>query len=179
MPIFSGGYSQKSTPQDDDYVLIADSAASQAIKKTKVSAILNRILSLTQWIKPEDLDMDEFDTGWITLPLASGVTANSSTTPAYRIKFGVVYFQGSVTGSWSASSSNYISDELTALTAAGFDKGEVRTMGGYLTSSTNSRPGKGYVTADNRLVAAISSSDPQGMPSYLSLEGMSGILLVD
>lgn len=63
MPIFSGEYPQKATPQDDDEVLIADSAASSAIKKTKLGAILNRILSLTRWIKADkDIDWETFQT---------------------------------------------------------------------------------------------------------------------
>ena len=35
MPIFPTGYTQKTTPADDDQVLIGDSAASNAIKRLK------------------------------------------------------------------------------------------------------------------------------------------------
>lgn len=45
MPIFSGEYPQKTTPQDDDEVLIADNSASRAIKSTRVSAIVEKAVN--------------------------------------------------------------------------------------------------------------------------------------
>lgn len=42
MPVFPTGYSQKTTPVDNDQAIIADSAASNAIKGTKISAIVNK-----------------------------------------------------------------------------------------------------------------------------------------
>jgi len=54
MPIFPTGYTQKTTPADDDQVLIGDSAASNAIKKTKISSIVAKavaaVQALTNWI---------------------------------------------------------------------------------------------------------------------------------
>lgn len=58
MPIFPTGYTQKTTPADDDQVLIGDSAASNAIKKTKISSIITKataaavaaVGALTNWI---------------------------------------------------------------------------------------------------------------------------------
>lgn len=58
MPIFPTGYTQKTTPADDDQVLIGDSAASNAIKRTKISAIVTKavtaavtaVQALTNWI---------------------------------------------------------------------------------------------------------------------------------
>lgn len=42
MPIFPTGYSQKAAPVDNDYIPLADSAASNAIKWTRLSAIVNK-----------------------------------------------------------------------------------------------------------------------------------------
>lgn len=66
MPIFPTGYTQKSTPADDDQVLIGDSAASNAIKKTKISAIIAKAVSAVQAA-----------TNWITTAMitAGAVTA--------------------------------------------------------------------------------------------------------
>lgn len=58
MPIFPTGYTQKTTPHDDDQVLIGDSQASNAIKRTKISSIVTKataaavaaVGALTNWI---------------------------------------------------------------------------------------------------------------------------------
>lgn len=58
MPIFPTGYTQKTTPADDDQVLIGDSAASNAIKRLKISSIITKasaaaivaISAVTNWI---------------------------------------------------------------------------------------------------------------------------------
>lgn len=55
MPKFSSGYSNKTTPVDNDKVLIADSEASDAIKSvTLANLVANRIVaklqSITSWI---------------------------------------------------------------------------------------------------------------------------------
>lgn len=60
MPIFPSGYNQKATPVDNDYVMIADSAAANAIKWTRLSAIITKataaavaaVQALTDWITP-------------------------------------------------------------------------------------------------------------------------------
>lgn len=51
MPKFPGGYSAKTTPVDNDKVLIADSAASDAIKAvTIVNLVKNRIVTILQTV---------------------------------------------------------------------------------------------------------------------------------
>lgn len=58
MPIFPTGYTQKTTPADDDQVLIGDSAASNAIKRLKISSIVTKVFTalptalaaLSNWI---------------------------------------------------------------------------------------------------------------------------------
>lgn len=51
MPKFSSGYSAKTTPVDNDKILIADSAASDAIKSvTVVNLVKNRIVAILQTV---------------------------------------------------------------------------------------------------------------------------------
>ena len=51
MPKFPGGYTAKTTPVDNDKVLIADSAASDAIKSvTLVNLVKNRIAAILQTV---------------------------------------------------------------------------------------------------------------------------------
>lgn len=68
MPKFPGGYTAKTTPVDNDKVLIADSAASDAIKSvTIVNLVKNRIVAVLQTV-----------TTWITSAMIANLAVISS-----------------------------------------------------------------------------------------------------
>lgn len=113
MPIFPSGYTQKTTPADDDQVLIGDSAASNAIKKTKISSIVTKAVSaavaaigaLTNWITTSMLQNSSVTATKMdltTLPAAQQAwqtmtpTVGSVTTTLgyYKDSLGVVHFRG-------------------------------------------------------------------------------------
>jgi hypothetical protein len=60
MPIFSGEYPTKTTLEDDDKVLISDSSNSNAIKGSKLSSFVSKIINNTRavagWIKGSMLE---------------------------------------------------------------------------------------------------------------------------
>lgn len=119
MPKFSSGYGSKATPADDDKVLIADSAAANAIKGTKISAIVAKavaaVSAMTSWITTAmiqnlavtaaKLDFDSFasnstwDSGDVVLPVnggSSGFTLYGAPDVLVRRRGKVVQVRGAV-----------------------------------------------------------------------------------
>lgn len=98
MPIFPTGYTQKTTPADDDQVLIGDSAASNAIKKTKISAIVAKAVAAVQAL-----------TNWITTAMLQNNSVTTAKIDYTSLKtFIPDYANQSATNQW-ASSSTYTS----------------------------------------------------------------------
>lgn len=134
MPIFPTGYSQKATPVDNDYIPLADSAASNAIKWTRLSALITKatgaavaaVQALTNWVTTAMLQNSSvtstkinFSTGiwWeelarVTVPAGSPV-ASIDTGIFPKKKYLKVYFVGACSGGTYAFGMRFNNDSAS------------------------------------------------------------------
>lgn len=109
------------------------------------------------------------DTGWMTLPLASGYVNQGTPFPAVRVIGGVAYFRGAI----ARSSGSFTGPTSYAVVAAGGVPAGARptTDGLYpaVGNATGTPVVRAQVNADGS-ISAIIGSDTQG---YVSLAGIS------
>lgn len=109
------------------------------------------------------------DTGWMTLPLASGYVSQGTPFPAARVIGGVAYFRGAI----ARSSGSFTGPTSYAVVAAGGVPTGARptTDGLYpaVGNATGTPVVRAQVNADGS-ISAIIGSDTQG---YVSLAGIS------
>ena len=135
MPIFSEQYPSKNNPTEDDVVLIADSENANAIKGSKISAILNRIKDWTNWITTAMIK-----DGAITSPKINFATFGSP-------KIGII--PGSLLGDIN---------ELVTIDGLGFKPSMVEFTVLVTTSTTSATEGGGAMTETDQYAHTSSSS---------------------
>lgn len=140
MPIFPTGYTQKTTPADDDQVLIGDSAASNAIKKTKISAIVAKAVAAVQAL-----------TNWITTGM---IQALAVTSP--KINFSFVKFftdiRNQITYGNPANFSSYV--DMTGATYTFTPDRNYMYIAFIQARAGNGTGNKGYRIVENGVVVS-------------------------
>lgn len=110
------------------------------------------------------------DTGWKTLPLASGYQAYSGNTPQYRVLNGVVYYRGQV----APTSGNFIVQSVAIVAALPAEAQATIAGSGYLiqsaATSSASIPCRIYLAASNTAVITVQLTTSGAV--YVDLAGL-------